>query len=310
MKKHVITMMAALALGLAASGQEVMKLELNNGQVVTYPVENINRFYFEGAKQQEELAKNCEVGIADEVILTNGIAYELDLGSDVKEVLFGWSDEGLEEYSDQQIINRMKTVGKIASDKYIFFDNLQEDKDNYIFYTGLNASGQRGPLYRRYVKTKKVSEEVEVDIEEPMWYDNQYFYVNLNIKGGDVYDYYAIADVENDIEPIESLSVLALLWKQSILQGTETAYYVSKPFSQPRPNGENSIRIFTWARDVNKEFSGIITGKIFSINSNVKAQKAHWNQPSNEPKLGSISEEEMARLMKRFKIVNGGNNQK
>lgn len=310
MQKHVITMMAALALGLAASGQEVMKLELNNGQVVTYPVENINRFYFEGAKQQEELAKNCEVGIADEVILTNGIAYELDLGSDVKEVLFGWSDEGLEEYSDQQIINGMKTAGKIASDKYIFFDNLQEDKDNYIFYTGLNASGQRGPLYRRYVKTKKVSEEVEVDIEEPMWYDNQYFYVNLNIKGGDVYDYYAIADVENDIEPIESLSVLALLWKQSILQGTETAYYVSKPFSQPRPNGENSIRIFTWARDVNKEFSGIITGKIFSINSNVKAQKAHWNQPSNEPKLGSISEEEMARLMKRFKIVNGGNNQK
>ena len=302
--------MAALALGLAASGQEVMKLELNNGQVVTYPVENINRFYFEGAKQQEELAKNCEVGIADEVILTNGIAFELALGSDVKEVLFCWSGEGLEEYSDQQIIYGMKTVGKITSDKYICFDNLQEGKDNYIFYTGLNESGQRGPLYRRYVKTKKASEELVVDIEDPMRYDNQYFYVNLNLKGGDVYDYYAISDVENDIEPIESLSELALIWKKSILLGTQTAYYVSGQFLQPRPNGENSIRFFTWPRDVNKEFSGIITGKIFRINSNVKAQKAHWNQPSNEPKLGSISEEEMARLMKRFKIVNGGNNQK
>lgn len=310
MKKHVITMMAALALGLAASGQEVMKLELNNGQVVTYPVENINRFYFEGAKQQEELAKNCEVGIADEVILTNGIAYELDLGSDVKEVLFGWSDEGLEEYSDQQIINGMKTAGKIASNKYIFFDNLQEGKDNYIFYTGLNESGQRGPLYRRYVKTKKASEELVVDIEDPMWYDNEYFYVNLNIKGGDVFDYYAIADVEDDIEPIESLSVLGLLWKEEILQGKMTPYYVSKQFSQARPNGENSIRIFTWARNTETDFSGVITGKIFNINSNTKAQKAHCNPLSNKPKLGSVSEEEMARLMKRFRIVRVGNAQK
>ena len=61
-------MMAALALCSVANSQEVMKLELKNGQVVTYPVENISRFYFEGEQpQQPQLAENCELGIADEV---------------------------------------------------------------------------------------------------------------------------------------------------------------------------------------------------------------------------------------------------
>ena len=47
MKKYMITIVAAMALGLAANSQEVMKVELKNGQVTTFPVEDINRFYIE-----------------------------------------------------------------------------------------------------------------------------------------------------------------------------------------------------------------------------------------------------------------------
>ena len=59
---------------------------------------------------------------------------------------------------------------------------------------------------------------------------------------------------------------LGLFIKQLIAEDALDHFYESKKLSLSRPNGETCVHVITWTRDYNGNFSGVINGKIASVN--------------------------------------------
>lgn len=302
MKKYMITIMAAMALCLAANSQEVMKVELKNGQVATFPVEDINRFYFEGAQQQEELAPNCEISIVDELVMTNTAAFELQYGNAVDRVFVGWTKaEGLEELSDNEIIELLVRYGEsIGKDNnYAIFGGLDEGTDIVFTYVAFNSAGKHGQLYCHRFTTKMAANELKAVVNPIIEYNDQYFTLQIQKSSSNILDYFVWVQVGNDFQPLSiniaeaGLKVL----KKSIEEGTYDAHYYDDQYVLlPRPNGENSFRIFTWARDLNGNLSGVLETKMGTVSGNTRQIQSLISSDS-KPTAKYHSKEE---LMKMF----------
>lgn len=270
MKKYMITIVAAMALGLAANSQEVMKVELKNGQVTTFPVEDINRFYFEGAQQQEELAPNCEISIVDEVILNDQFAIEFSYGTGVDHILYtAMKTSDALKYSKDILVVYLQQYGKSYSGNDICIYGIDEGEDVTVFYMGINAQGKRGYLYQRNFTTKISANEPVIEVTSAMYNDN-YFNIHIESDKSKISKYYVSAEFGNDLKKYEDISRVALNWKRNIeTEGSlaqQQCYSDSKDFILPR-DGANQIKLLVWACDYQGDLSGVIYQEIFSASN-------------------------------------------
>ena len=299
MKNSVITMLAALALSLSANAQEVMKVELKNGQVATYNVEDISRFYFEGAKQQDELATDCKISIVDEVVMTNAVAFELGYDSGIEKAYCGYMQASqAKTYSDEQLLALLINNGTVMTkDKTTIAYNIQQEGTDFVFlYIGFNSGGKHGSLYQHHFTTKVAANELTINISESQ-YDSQKFYYKVNLSN-EAKGFIAIAEAGNDLEPISiNPAAFGISWKQSIAKGEVSGQlHYSGDYEHLRPNGENSLLIISWVVDYNDNYSGIIMQNRLSTKSN-NQQAAPLVIGAKAPPVMTYSKEEIKELI-------------
>jgi len=302
MKKIIITIVAALAMCLAANSQEVMKVEMKNGQVATFNVEDINRFYFVGAEQQEELATDCKISIMDEVVIQHGVAIELGYDEGIVKMYYYWLKASQAvELTTEQMQMLVVSKGDVATkdQKYISCYLPEEGTDYVLLFVGFNANGKHGELYWHGFRSKISENELKANVDIYK-YDNQYFYYTVDV-GNNVLDYLVLADVGNNLDNNISadLPLFALNWKKLVGMGQISGpYYGNNNFYASRPNGENSVRVLTWVRDLNGNYSGVIMSDVATINSNSRLSEPFMPIKSNGMQLVSkaFSEEEVMKM--------------
>lgn len=301
MKKSIITMMAALALCSVANSQEVMKLELKNGQVVTYPVENISRFYFEGEQpQQPQLAENCELGIADEVVLNTSAALKLTVGSEVERIFFGQTAHtDLSAYSDDLLCQAVLQTGKTTpkSNPYVFNEGFEEGKEYVFLIFGVNAQGKRGPLYKYHFTTTIAANEPQAVVTGVKPETDRYK-ITVEVDKAKVKDYYFFAIASDDQEYLPS-ALLGLMLKSGLnnldlYESSETVYLT-------RNSSTEKVMTFAWARGWDGKLSGYINQTIWVPQSG--ARMLAPTVKSGEPTVRFYSEEEVENLVKKIRKV-------
>lgn len=295
-------MMAALALCCVANSQEVMKLELKNGQVVTYPVENISRFYFEGEDEQpqEQLAENCELAIVDDVVLNTSAALKLSLGSEVERIFFGQTAHtDLSAYSDDVLCQAVLQTGKTTpkSNPYVFTDGFEEGKEYVFLIFGVNAQGKRGPLYKYHFTTTVAANEPQAVVTEVKPETDRYR-ITVEADKAKVKDYYISAATVEDME-FQPTALLGLVLKSDLnnmhmYENSETVYL-------KRNSSTEKVMTFAWARGWDNKLSGYIDYKIWYGTSN--ARMLAPKEKSAEPTVRFYCEEEVENLVKKIRKV-------
>lgn len=312
MKKNIFVIAAALTMCMAANSQEVMKVELKNGTVATYPVEDINRFYFEGAEQEEKLADFCDVEIEDEVVLNTSAVFKLSYERGVDHVIVGFLTEAQAlQFTEEEILTRMLNGGGTRHDKainHIKLDNLKEGT-NYVFaYVGFNALDKRGHFYMHPFTTSVVADLLAKKMIATVTnfdYDSNFFYYTVEADASLVGEYYVLPEVGNDLTFTEgNMAAIGMAWKELMEEDEEMAgqHYFGDDFRESRPNGENSLRVMTWATDDEWELAGYIYE--FIGKTTAGARVIH-PEAKNEPKptISAFSMDELlSQLRKSVKL--------
>lgn len=293
-------MMAAQALCCVANSQEVMKLELKNGQVVTYPVESISRFYFEGEQSQEQLAENCEMSIADEVVLNTSAALKLNLGSAVERIYFGQTAHtDLTPYSDELLCQSILQTGKTTpkSNPYVFADGFEEGKEYVYLIFGVNAQGKRGPLYKYHFTTAVAANEPQAVVTGVKPETDRYR-ITVEVDKAKVKDYYISAAASEDMEFLPT-ALFGLILKSDLnnmnmYENSETVYLT-------RNSSTEKVMTFAWAHGWDSKLSGYIDYRIWYSTSN--ARMLVPKEKPAEPVIRFFSEEEAENLVKKIRRV-------
>ena len=280
MKKNIL-MLAVLAVCGMSYAQEKMKVELKNGNVVSYNVEDVNRFYFV-TEEEKDYADYCEVEIEDETVMTTDAIFELDYDIDVDyaRFLFFKASE-VRQLSEEQIVELVKShsaSGQIEKDKNLLYkDNLEEGGQYACVLLGFNADNSHGAPVIHYFQTKVSAVEPIVNVVNAR-YDTDYFYFDTEIDDDKVLEYYMLTEVGNDLESIqESAAIFGYAWKLKIEEDEKMAgqNYIGKSFTEPRTNGANTLLVVTWARDNEVEFSGVIRENRIKTNPSSRQQVAN-----------------------------------
>ena len=231
------------------------------------------------------LADDCDIELADEVIMTNHAAFEFDYDDEVEYAYAGYfKAQNVTGCTDDQIVDMLKVGGSRLekTDNMFGNSNLEENSSYVLAYVGFNAEGERGNLYLHPYKTKVAAEQITADVTK-VQYDSQNFYYTIDIDDDKVLEYYALTDVGDNLQPFAgNVATLGLVWKQLIEQNEEKAgqHYTGDTFAAARPNGEKSLLVSTWARDYDLEFSGVISQGIWNIQSGAPKKNAKIKYPN------------------------------
>ena len=310
MKKGIMTMLAALAVCVMGFAQEKMKVELKNGSVVSYDVEDVSRFYFT-TEEGPSYADYCEVDIEDETVMTNDALFELDYGIDVAyaRYLFFNSASDVRQLSDEQIVELVKThsaSGQMEDGHNLLFkNNLEEGVEYAVALVGFNAENAHGAPVIHYFKTKVSAEQPIVNIVNGK-YDKDYFYFDTEIDDDKVLEYYLLTETGDNLEFIqESAAIFGYAWKQKIREDEIAAgqNYIGSSFKEAR-NGATALRVITWARDYELEFSGVIRENHISIQSSSRRHLAKKIEGTSPNGVMTLSKKELlSRYQGRLNVV-------
>lgn len=306
MKKLFITMLVMMTTCVWGQTQEKMKVELKNGNVVSYNVEDINRFYFVTEEQEEQLANNCEITLLDELALTTQFALEMKYGSAVEYLLINvyTPDANIDQAADADLAFDLKTNGSRIekSTTIITGGDMPEGMDLTIVCAAYNAQGQRGPLFRHHLTTHKSDEELLAPVTSCKFNDANFFYT-IEIDDSKVLRYYLFEDVGSGMELMNN-AALGLIWRQGIAEDTHKGeYYSGKSFTVSRPNGEPQLYLATWAVDFQEKFSGNIFADLYYVpEASARGESLAVRKISSQmQKINAFHKEE---LLKRIKGVN------
>lgn len=304
MKKGLFLMLVAMTTCITGYAQEVMKVELKNGNVVTYKVEDVNRFYFT-TEEIEEYADFCEVEVEDETIMTTDALFELDYDVDVEYIRFlFFRSEDIKKLSDKEIIERiMKSTGNgqagngwaEKTNNLIANNQLLEGTEYALACVGFNEEGKNGAPMVYYFKTKVKAEEEIVNIVNAR-YDNNYFYFDTEINDDKVLEYYLLTEVGFNLERIaESPAIIGYLWKQKIKEDEKAAgqYFQGKTFSEFRKDGATELLVYTWTRDYDLEFSGVIWENLIRANASSRQTSSGEIIAAKQTRIQAYSKEEL-----------------
>lgn len=313
MKKIFITMLVVLTTCVCTHAQEKMKVELKNGNVVTYNVEDVNRFYFT-TEAEEVYADYCEVEVEDETVMTTDAIFELDYDIDVEYVRYLFfkanaikqlSNKQIVELINAELIKNNSASGQMNKDQNILLNNRLEEGTEYaLACIGYNDNGQNGAPMVYCFKTKTASEEQIVHVVNAK-YDDNYFYYDTEIDDEKVLEYYLLTEAGNNLErTVESPALIGYAWKQKIKENEKAAgqNYTGTSFKEQRTNGANSLRIFTWTRDFDLEFSGIIYENILSTNASSRHRAVVESIKACQNEVKTFSKEEIISCFQIKKI--------
>lgn len=311
MKKCFITMLVALAASTWGFAQEKLKVELKNGNVVSYNVEDVNRFYFVTEEEEEQLAANCEITLLDELALTTQFAMEVKYGSAVEYTLIRAyrPEANADQANDADIVADLLANGSRIENTttVITGGDMPEGLDLTIVCVAYNAQGQRGPLFRHHLTTHKSDEELLAPVTSCK-YNNENFFYTIEIDDSKVLRYYLLEELGSDLELMNN-AALGLMWKQAMAEDNthKGEYYSGRSFTTNRPNGEPQIYLATWAVDFNEKFSGNIFADLYSVSassarveSSAARRKGNMNQT-----IEAFNKYELRNLLKscKYKIV-------
>ena len=153
-------------------------------------------------------------------------------------------------------------------------------------------------------KTKTASEEQIVHVVNAK-YDDNYFYYDTEIDDEKVLEYYLLTEAGNNLErTVESPALIGYAWKQKIKENEKAAgqNYTGTSFKEQRTNGANSLRIFTWTRDFDLEFSGIIYENILSTNASSRHRAVVESIKACQNEVKTFSKEEIISCFQIKKI--------
>jgi len=311
MKKCFITMLVALAACTWGFAQEKMKVELKNGSVVSYNVEDVNRFYFVTEGEGEQLAANCEITLLDELALTTQFAMEVNYGSAVEYILIrAYRPEAdADQANDADLVADLLANGSRIENTttVITGGNMPEGVDLTIVCAAYDAQGKRGPLFRHHLITHKSDQELLAPVTSCKYNDQNFFYT-IEIDDSKVLRYYLLEELGSGMELMNN-AALGLAWRQAIAEDDthKGEYYSGKSFTTSRPNGEPQLYLATWAVDFNEKLSGNIFADLYYVNSSSarvessstrkKASKGHT--------IEAFSKVELQKLIKscKYRIV-------
>jgi len=277
MKKCIITMVAALLVCSAANSQEVMKVELKNGQVSTFAVEDINRFYFK--ENQQHIAEYCEVSILREQVFPFGFAVKFNYDSDVEYLMCqAYTVSALTGISDEQLAADLVSRYRMEKDDKVIavYGGIEEGREYIFAYTAFNASGNHGPVYRHPIRISVESEEQIADIVDVKHSnDETMFKYRTVIDDDEVLYYYVYQEVGNYLEPIQSPAEFALAWREIIDEEIHTEkYFYGEEIFVERPNKEKRLLVCTWCVDYKERFYNNIRSILSDVDGFSEQQKA------------------------------------
>lgn len=310
MKKCFATMLVVLTACTWGFAQEKLKIELKDGNVVSYNVEDVNRFYFV-TEEGEQLAANCEITLLDELALTTEFALEVEYGSAVEYILIRAyrPEANADQANDADLFADLLANG-IRIEKattVITGGDMPEGEDLTIVCTAYNAQGQHGPLFRYHVTTHKNDRELLAPITSCKYNDENFFYT-VEIDDNKVLRYYLLEELGSGMELINK-AALGLGWKQAMAEDDthKGEYYSGRSFTTNRPNGEPQLYLATWAVDFNEKLSGNIFADLYYVSDSsvrVKSSAARRNG-SMVQTINAFSKVELQNLIRscKFKIV-------
>lgn len=311
MKKSIIILAALTAWGLGFA-QEKMKVELKDGNVATYNVEDISRFYFVTEEGKGLLAANCEVTLVDSLVLTDELTFRFDYESEVEHVKAKmFTPQAFNESTtDDQIYASLEDGNAtiLAKDKSILgWTELDEGTDYILVYAGYNAQGKRGNMHRIRLKTKMSANEAIAEVTSCKFNDKIFFY-SIEIDDKKVFKYYAAKDIGNNLDILDNVAVFGLTWRNQIKAGNYSSeFYTNKDFTTERTNGETQLHIVTWAEDYQGNLYNRIYEGFFDVNRpdgvrirNMSSARSIKGKAYDERKLSeSIKQIDVKLLMKQ-----------
>ena len=271
MKTIILTVMALVAITSMALAQEQLVIETTYGYQRTFDVKDISRIYFTTA---EEIADDCEIDIEDEVVLTTCAAFEFSYDDGIEYVYAGYfTAEQARSYTDDQIVAMLKAGGNRLGKQDTMFgnNNLQEGTDYVLAYVGFNAQDKRGQLYMHPYKTSVLADiqaKKHIANVTDVKYNDSYFFFTVEADEVLVGEYYMMTEVGNDLTLTQqNMALIGLAWKKLMDQDEKAAgqHFFGDDFSEARPNGENSLRVVTWATDSDWDLVGFIFEGIWNI---------------------------------------------
>ena len=300
--KRTLALAGMLALCAVGFAQEKLKIELKNGQVVSYNASDVNRFYFEG--QTAPLAANCGITFNDELALTDELALDVTYESDVETVLVDIfsPSANLDAYTDDQMLSFLQNEGTQLdkSTTVITATNMPEGTELTVVLCALNSKGQRGPVYRRKMTTHVEAGELKAPVTSCKFNSTNFFF-DIEIDDEKVLKYYLLDDIGDEIE-IMNEAAFGMLFRRAIATDPERGvYYEGKNFTRPRTNGEKQLFVATWALDFHLNYAGYI---FFGLYDAEKASSRIMRKGTGngEPVISAYDKTELMRVIKGMNI--------
>lgn len=311
MKKRLFFALAVMVSCTISYAQEKMKIEMKDGSVVSYDVENVSRFYFTTESGEEQLAKNCEITLLDELALTTQFALDVKYGSEVEYVLTNVyePEANVDEAVDADLVADLIAGGnRVEKNTTVLTGSeMPEGMDLTIVLVAFNAQGQRGPLYRHHLTTHKSDEEPLAPVTSCQ-YNNESFFYTIEIDDSKVLKYYLAQEVGRDLTRIND-AALGMSWRRLLANETQKPeYYTGRTFTADRPNGEPQLYLATWAVDFDGNYSDNIFSGFYHVEDGDARKKGIYNNSStvrrNASKrmtLTAYNKDELMKLVKGIK---------
>ena len=251
------------------------------------------------------VGEGCEVTITNLVSMTDGIAFDFNIGEEVSYYYYGYIEYSMGSYmADEEIVEYAKSILEANSpedNQLGYIMNLTPNTKYYLVAFGCNSDGSHGDVYKTIVKTKDVvSDRPSVSIHDVVYNSTTWEWsttIASNVK-----EYYMVATSGTYADAFAELpsAVLAWLLKSAIDEGSNTPLRESTSWYMERTSTDNSVFIYTWAVGNDGEFAGELDtfygvldeGPAFSPKAAKKALKS-----------GAVSKNSLRECLKNFVII-------
>lgn len=235
--------------------------------------------------QNGTLASNCTVTPNVIVSLARGFAFDYTYGKNVAYYYVKlYNPREIERKTDAEIIAEMSADASdrdTPSDDYVTsWKNLSPVTEYVACTVGFDKEGNHGELKKTSITTKSGSNQALASISD-VRYTNSYWFWSTTINGF-VTKYYQMklpSGLYNSTD-----AAIAWFFKKYMEESPESFPAIAQGDSWYRErDGETSIGIVTWAKNVEGDFSGIIGKHVEYVKSSSKLLQTVKSQGCQSP---------------------------
>ena len=219
--------------------------------------------------QKAGLVSDCDAVFGMVAVLSESLAFDLELGSNVASFGWGWmpkSEAGL--LSDDEVIKilgseNFKTFTPEKDGNRLFGgDQSLSPNTEYVIYSlAYDKNGKRGNLLRKEIKTKKKTNAPFVSIKNVEPKETEWKWTTVENASCD--KYYHVAWTGNDLAnelPLYNYSNAGIAWRILVaINNNELELELNGDnWTMKRNKGDNYLQIVTWGVSDSGELSGIL----------------------------------------------------